>query len=66
MHDGRFTDLRAALEHYGTGIIHGPRLDPLLQNSSGLSVAEINQLQSFLEQLTDQSFIHNPRFSNPF
>jgi len=66
MHDGRFSDLSAVLLHYQSGVIHSNTLDPILQNAPGLTNPEIEQLQAFLEQLTDQSFIYNPRFSNPF
>ncbi len=66
MHDGRFVDLSTALEHYRTGLSHSASMDALLHNAPPLSATDIIQLQVFLEQLTDHSFINNPLYKNPF
>ena len=77
MHDGSIATLRDVVLHYARGgrlIESGPyagdgRLSPL---KSGLirgfeaTDSDIDDLVSFLESLTDQSFVENPDLSNPF
>ncbi len=68
MHDGRFATLAAVLEHYSAigarvaaaGAVAGgprqPRLDPRLPRAA-FSAAERGELESFLDSLTDASFV---------
>jgi cytochrome c peroxidase len=59
MHDGRFATLAAVLEHY-SGLARrraaGEKLDPRLPQAS-LTASERAELVTFLESLTDESFI---------
>jgi cytochrome c peroxidase len=77
MHDGSIETLREVVEHYAAGgrLLEGSdyagdgRTSPL---KSGLvrgfeaTDAEIDDMVAFLESLTDQSFIENPSFADPF
>ncbi len=69
MHDGRFKTLREVLEFYNSGLKQSPYSDPLMKyaNRGGthLSNKELDDLEAFLNTLTDSSFINNPAFSNP-
>jgi cytochrome c peroxidase len=68
MHDGRFRNLDQVLEHYNRGVKGSPTLDPVLSGATPgipLSDAEKAQLLTFLNALTDVSFVQNPRFSEP-
>ena len=72
MHDGRFSTLREVVMFYNNGIQNSPNLDNRLRMGNGgvrrmnLSPQEIDALVAFMETLTDQSFIEDPKFSNPF
>jgi cytochrome c peroxidase len=61
MHDGRFIELREALEHYNGGGAPHPARDSLMR-PLGLSYEEISDLLAFLESLVDPHFEseHNP------
>ncbi len=68
MHDGRFETLEEVVNHYNEGIQPHPSLDwrlrgPLRLN---LSSAEKQALVAFLHTLTDENFIRDERFSDPF
>ena len=69
MHDGRFKTLRQVLEFYNTGLKPSAYTDPLMKyaNRGGihLSNKELNDLEAFLNTLSDSSFITNPAFSSP-
>ncbi|MCH7905642.1 MAG: methylamine utilization protein [Armatimonadetes bacterium] len=71
MHDGRFSTLREVVEHYSTGIKAHPRLI-LLRGRGGrplrpdLSDEDIEALVAFMLTLTDEKFLTDPKFSNPF
>lgn len=65
MHDGRFATLEQVLDHYATGG-HGvsnedPNIFPFV-----LDAQQKEDLIAFLKTLTDQTFVTNPNFSNPF
>lgn len=66
MHDGRFVDLDAVIEHYSTGVQHSATIDPLMEFASvggvHLDEEERNQLKAFLLTLTDYKFVTNPDF----
>jgi cytochrome c peroxidase len=73
MHDGRFTTLREVVEHYDSGIQPHRALDGLLRSRvkgardwRTMTPAEIDALVAFLETLTDEALLTDPRFSNPF
>lgn len=68
MHDGRFRTLDAVLEHYNSGVIFSPTLDPLLQSTLGqpgirITMEEKRNLIAFLNTLSDNSFIRDPKLS---
>ena len=71
MHDGRFTTLAQVVEHYNSGVQNSQDLDGRLRQGNGvrrlnLSNAEKQALVDFMLTLTDNSFITNEKFSNPF
>ena len=71
MHDGRCSSLEAVVEFYNSGIRPGPMLDNrLMQNGQpirmNLSEAEKQALIAFLETLTDNTVVNDPKFSDPF
>lgn len=73
MHDGRFETLREVIDFYDQGIQDAPRLhsflrDPLtnLPLRFNLSENDKDALEAFLDTLTDQPFLTDPRFSDPF
>jgi cytochrome c peroxidase len=61
-HDGRFELITEMLDHYSSGIVQSPSLDPALQNGFTLSSAEKIHLFEFLKTLNDNSFKTDPRF----
>lgn len=67
MHDGRFATLEDVINHYSSGVLDSPILDPLLKKNGKLGItlseAEKKQLISFLKTLTDYEFLNNKRFS---
>ena len=77
MHDGSIATLREVVDHYAAGgrtITDGPNAGIGSENPfkndfvSGfiMNDDEVADLLSFLESLTDETFINNPAFSNPF
>lgn len=77
MHDGSIPDLPSVIEFYSNGgrnITEGPhqgdgRKNPFKDGFvTGFSLSEQEQrdLVSFLESLSDESFLTNPRFANPW
>lgn len=71
MHDGRFDTLEEVIEHYNSGIQDHPQLANQLQQNGqperlNLSQQEKDALVAFLETLTDQIFLTDPKFSDPF
>lgn len=72
MHDGRFTTLRQVVDFYNTGVNAGPDLDNRLRNPDGsphrlnLSSVQVDAIVAFLNTLTDQVFITDPKFASPF
>lgn len=79
MHDGRFATLREVIEHYDRQVEANPFLDMTLMDrrvavTGGpvrpirleLSEREIDALIAFLHSLTDDAFLADPRFSDPF
>ncbi|HEY7641117.1 MAG TPA: cytochrome c peroxidase [Steroidobacteraceae bacterium] len=73
MHDGRFATLRDVIEHYSSGVVDGPLTDPrmrsnVLSNSVNRNFTEDEKaaLEAFLDTFTDEEFLTNPKFSDPF
>lgn len=73
MHDGRFTSLREVIDHYDTGIAPNPLLSPMLRSRLGGTPAQLRMTEeeksaliAFLNTLTDEAFLTDPKFSNPF
>ena len=72
MHDGRFATLDEVLEHYSTGIKANKHLSRTFRNADGspvkLNLTEVEKeaLKAFLGTLTDDHFITDKKYSNPF
>jgi cytochrome c peroxidase len=72
MHDGRFATLRDVIDHYDHGIVDSPSLDAGLRDLSGnprrmnLSEEDKQALEAFLQTLTDNLELSDPKFSDPF
>lgn len=79
MHDGRFATLQEVIDHYDTRVEANPFLDMTLMDrrlavTGGpvrpirleLTEREIEALIAFLGTLTDEAFLADPRFSDPF
>ncbi|MBV9503477.1 MAG: di-heme enzyme, partial [Acidobacteriia bacterium] len=77
MHDGSIATLDAVIDHYAAGgrtISSGPMAGEGSKNPNkasqvaGFSITpeQRRDLIAFLESLTDQEFIHDPRFSDPW
>lgn len=72
MHDGRFATLREVVEFYSRGVQANPELDNRLRGNNGnprrlnLDRAEVDAVIAFLNTLTDEAFLTDPKFSDPF
>lgn len=72
MHDGRFETLRDVVEFYNNGVQDHPNLSREMTGRNGqirrlnLDNEEIEALVAFMETLTDQEFITDEKFSDPF
>jgi cytochrome c peroxidase len=77
MHDGSIADLRGVLAHYAAGgtvtqegqFAGDGRTNPLksgLIRGFKLSEQEIEDVLAFFDSLTDDDFVTNPAFSDPF
>jgi cytochrome c peroxidase len=69
MHDGRFATIDEVLDHYNGGFHSSPNLDPLISARRTRPVmrpGQLDTLKVFLETFTDDEFLDNPAFSNPF
>ena len=73
MHDGRFATLEEVVNHYNNGIKKSPNLDNIFKSwdtgdaiKLGLSDTEVSSLVAFLHTLTDDNYMHDERFANPF
>jgi cytochrome c peroxidase len=68
MHDGRFSSLLEVIEFYNSGVQNNPALDQALNNPLQLNLTsqQMQQLVAYLETLTDDPFLTNPLFSDPF
>ncbi len=72
MHDGRFQTLEEVVEHYNSGIQPHPNLHFSLKNPDGspkrlhLSESDKEALVAFLHTLTDEQFLSEPAYADPF
>jgi cytochrome c peroxidase len=70
MHDGRFETLDEVLDFYSEGVHQSPNISPLMKqaNQGGVQLSDYDKaaLKAFLLTLSDETFINNPEFSNPF
>ena len=65
MHDGRFSTLEKVIEHYSENILQVPNLDTRLRKKIQLNAKEKQELQAFLNTLTDFEFIQNKIYNKP-
>lgn len=71
MHDGRFNTLEEVVEHYDLHIKQSSTLDPALiqvSDNGGLNLTEQDKIDlvNFLKTLTDDSFLNNQEYADPF
>ncbi|MGY8926873.1 MAG: hypothetical protein ACKVJC_06225 [Flavobacteriales bacterium] len=70
MHDGRFQTLEEVVEHYNANVQNSSTVDPALlgTTSTGLMLDAFEQadLVNFLKTLTDNTFLTNIEYSDPF
>jgi cytochrome c peroxidase len=78
MHDGRFNTLEEVLDHYNEHVVSNSTLDILILEASNeiiipgeqvklhLTSQEKEAIIAFLQTLTDEKFITDPAFSDPF
>ena len=72
MHDGRFATLQEVVDFYDHGIRDNAHLDRRLRGPDGtpvrlhLSTAQREALVAYLRTFTDEAFLHDERFANPF
>ena len=72
MHDGRFKTLGEVIDHYSHGVKNNSNLDPKFRDANG-EVLKLNFTQlekqaliAFLNTLTDEQMITDPKYSDPF
>jgi cytochrome c peroxidase len=65
MHDGRFDTLDKVIDHYSKEVKPHPNLDPRMRRLN-FTDSEKAALIAFLKTLTDQKFLTDPKFSDPF
>ena len=72
MHDGSLETLEEVIDHYNDGVQPHPYLDWRLKDANGepkklnLNELEKKALVEFLKTLTDENFITDEKWSNPF
>lgn len=66
MHDGRFESLEQVLDHYSNGVKNSSTLSSLLLGGIPLTAQEKQDIIAFLKTLTDNTFINDRRFADPF
>jgi cytochrome c peroxidase len=68
MHDGRFSSLQEVVQFYSTQVQDVPQLDGRLRDPLQLNLTseQIDDIVAFLNTLTDNSFLTNSMFSDPF
>ena len=70
MHDGRFSSLEEVVDHYNEGIHPSTTVDEALRATSDtglfLTAEDKVDLVNFLKTLTDQTFLNDQRYTDPF
>jgi cytochrome c peroxidase len=72
MHDGRYKTLQQVINFYSDSTRLSPSVDPIIiyvfkgKNEHHLTSQQKSDLLSFLYTLTDSSFIHNQKLTDPF
>ena len=73
MHDGRFATLEEVVNHYSEGIQRSPNLDNIFKSwdtgeaiKLDLTENEKSSLVAFLHSMTDDKYLTDERFSDPF
>ncbi len=66
MHDGRIETLAEVIQHYATEVKSSTTVENELEDGIGLTDQEITDIVHFLQTFTDEEFITNPAFSDPF
>ncbi|MCB0760493.1 MAG: c-type cytochrome [Flavobacteriales bacterium] len=69
MHDGRFNTLEEVIEHYNSGGLPSPTIDPFMKyTDGGLTLTDMDKedLVNFLKTLTDTAYVNNPAYQDPF
>lgn len=70
MHDGRFNTLEEVLVHYNEGIKTSSTVDPAILTTQstglGLTQEDIDDIVLYLHTFTDDEFLINLEFSDPF
>ncbi|MCQ2286008.1 MAG: c-type cytochrome [Bacteroidales bacterium] len=70
MHDGRFKTLDEVLQFYNSELVNSPYVHPLMHKvadgGAWLTPSQMADLKSFLLTLTDEDFLTEEKFSNPF
>lgn len=73
MHDGRFNTLEEVVNHYNEGIQRSPNLDDIFiswdtgdEIRLGLTDHEKSAIVAFLHTLTDDNYMGDERFADPF
>jgi cytochrome c peroxidase len=66
MHDGRLANLEEVIDHYSRNVKAHPNVDGRVRRRFDFSNGEKAALVAFLKTLTDQKFITDPKFSDPF
>ncbi|MBB2951035.1 cytochrome-c peroxidase [Sphingobacterium sp. JUb56] len=70
MHDGRFLTLNRVIEHYRTGMVDSPTLDPIFRQADGslgikMTEEQKDNLIAFLKTLDDRDFLTNKLLAEP-
>lgn len=65
MHDGRFTTLEEVIEHYSSGVQRHPTVSPVVFRMQ-FSDEQQAALVAFLKTLSDETFLNDPKFSDPW
>jgi cytochrome c peroxidase len=64
MHDGRFSTLDQCLNHYISGVVPSPTLDPQLNGGIALTSQNKTDIIAFLKTLTDTKYLTDQRYSD--
>lgn len=70
MHDGRFATLDEVIDQYSENLQYSPHISPLMhhvkEGGVQLTPNEKAALKAFLNTLSDEDFLRNPEYSDPF